>query len=222
MAPKRRRGRNNGANGGPRNKGPRLYNPTTQDARDAGSNLLKILLQLYASCKVSATDFCNICFFADAAGVPGANFAQYSLAPGKGSGKYQRLLSQVLPQPSGMICIKTPVNLNRSFRRSTRDTPIRCTFESLEEELTSDTTTINTLLSDPDERDQCILDLPCYTGHPTVQDALEKGERPPLPIAVYLDGVTYMAAASGRSDSALGIWVINLIVHASRIPTGPS
>eukprot|EP00959_Pyramimonas_sp_CCMP1952_P473549 9501922-Pyramimonas_sp.AAC.1 len=36
------------------------------------------------------------------------------------------------------------------------------------------------------------------------------GRRLPVPLAFYLDGVSYMSSAAGRNDSTLGMWIVNL------------
>eukprot|EP00959_Pyramimonas_sp_CCMP1952_P284148 5939237-Pyramimonas_sp.AAC.1 len=132
---------------------PRIL--SSQTARDAGSELLRKLLELYASCKLTALDFSVICHLADVAGVPGANFALYGLAPGKQSGKYQDHLSKVLPVPSGMTMVRTPVNLHRRPRRTIRDVPVRCVFEGIEEEVSEDPHTFRILNAAPGDRDPC-------------------------------------------------------------------
>ena len=52
-----------------------------------------------------------------------------------------------------------------------------------------------------------------YWESPTVIDAQARGERLPLPIILYLDGVRFTAPLVGRSDSILGIWGFNAITQ---------
>ena len=47
--------------------------------------------------------------------------------------------------------------------------------------------------------------------HPQVARALAMGWHPPIPLAVYVDGVVYQQGASGRSDTVGGYWIINLV-----------
>eukprot|EP00959_Pyramimonas_sp_CCMP1952_P049368 1031342-Pyramimonas_sp.AAC.1 len=42
--------------------------------RKAGSDLLKHLMKLYASCRITAQQFAVACHFASEAGVPGGDF----------------------------------------------------------------------------------------------------------------------------------------------------
>ena len=60
-----------------------------QSRRNAGHELLKKMLALYAEQKISAQAFCQLCWFANEAAVPGGDFALYAQAPGKSSGSYQ-------------------------------------------------------------------------------------------------------------------------------------
>ena len=67
-------------------------------ARQAGANLFKHLLGLFAERKVTAKDFAIACHWCRAAGVPGADFSSYGLAPGQASdGAYQRYLDRAIP-----------------------------------------------------------------------------------------------------------------------------
>eukprot|EP00959_Pyramimonas_sp_CCMP1952_P389011 8150749-Pyramimonas_sp.AAC.1 len=67
---------------------------STQRQRDGGSDLLRRLLRLHASCRLTAEQFCTICNAAAEAGVPGGNFAAYAMAEGRQSGKYQAFLDK--------------------------------------------------------------------------------------------------------------------------------
>eukprot|EP00959_Pyramimonas_sp_CCMP1952_P472633 9500350-Pyramimonas_sp.AAC.3 len=168
------------------------------------------MIRMYATCKLSAKEFCLMCHWAHAAGTPGADFQQYAVGPNQQTGKYQHHLSNVLPHAPFMFNIDTPVNLNRRPRRTIRITPVAAVFESLDEELRTDQTTLDMLLTEPEDREECVLDLPCYSNHPAVISAISAGKQLPVPLAFYLDGVSYMSSAAGRSDSTLGMWVVNL------------
>eukprot|EP00959_Pyramimonas_sp_CCMP1952_P182227 3810069-Pyramimonas_sp.AAC.1 len=51
---------------------------------------------------------------------------------------------------------------------------------------------------------------PCYHTNPIVQAKLNRGEPPPVPIALFADGVRYTATLAGRADSILGMWIRTL------------
>ena len=50
-----------------------------------------------------------------------------------------------------------------------------------------------------------------YRSHPLVVQAINNEVPLPLPVAVYLDAVAFTSALAGRSDSLLGVWVVNLV-----------
>eukprot|EP00959_Pyramimonas_sp_CCMP1952_P223983 4683552-Pyramimonas_sp.AAC.1 len=102
--------------------------------------------------------------------------------------------------------VRTPVHLHRRPRRSVRDVPGRCVYESLEDEIVGDPSILGNITADPGSRGPCVLDFDCYKQHPLVVDALAQGNNLRLPLAFYLDGVTYRKSASGRNDSSLGVW----------------
>ena len=65
-----------------------------------------------------------------------------------------------------------------------------------------------------------ILDLQCYNEHPAViaaragrESGDDNARMDPVPIGLYLDGVTYQSSAAGRQDSVTGIWIINLLTE---------
>ena len=75
--------------------GARRWNPvTTHEERVAGAELMRLLLTWYASCKLTAQQFCVACHFCQLSGVKGASFEMYSVEPGKGSGFYQKTSTQ--------------------------------------------------------------------------------------------------------------------------------
>eukprot|EP00959_Pyramimonas_sp_CCMP1952_P222275 4647069-Pyramimonas_sp.AAC.1 len=96
-----------------------------QARREAGSELLKHILSLYASAKLSAYDVCVLCYRCQVAEVPGGSFSIYGSAPGKQSGSYQRHLDTVLPGPGDLYMVPTPCNVRRAATRSIRDIPFR-------------------------------------------------------------------------------------------------
>ena len=58
-----------------------------------------------------------------------------------------------------------------------------------------------------------------YTDNAVVQKALADGVEPPLPLALYLDGVRYTSNQPGRTDSILGIWGYTLQTHRRHLLT---
>jgi hypothetical protein len=118
--------------------------------------------RLYASAKLSAYDMCVLCHFCDAAGIQGGSFNVYSLPPDMQSGKYQRHLDSVLPDPSYLIEVPTPQHPNRRPIRRVVNVPVRMACESLADEIENDPTTMTVMRADPDSRDQCVLDTVAY------------------------------------------------------------
>eukprot|EP00959_Pyramimonas_sp_CCMP1952_P358410 7504424-Pyramimonas_sp.AAC.1 len=57
---------------------PPAWQATTASQRQGGADLLKHLLKLYSSCRITAQQFSVACFFCKEACVPGANFEQYA------------------------------------------------------------------------------------------------------------------------------------------------
>eukprot|EP00959_Pyramimonas_sp_CCMP1952_P329008 6888025-Pyramimonas_sp.AAC.1 len=188
--------------------GPRR--DTSQVERDAGHELLRLLLRLYSTAKLSALELCQICHFAHAAGTPGASFSLYALGPGHQTGKYQALLDRVLPEPHHMTTIRTPGNYQRAAARTCRYIPTRCVWDSIEDEL-STSPGLRDELDRLADADNSIAQLPVYMNHPVVLRAKAENRPLPLPLAYYLDGVQFRQPAAGRNDSVLGVWCINLL-----------
>jgi len=185
---------------------------STQSHRDSGSQLLRLLLKLYSSAKLSALDFCELCHWSDLAGVPGAAFSLYAMRPGKQTGSYQDHLDRVLPDVKHLTTVATPGNTNRRAVRSVRDVLVRCIFESVEEEVIACPEQRLELRLPVDELDDdSVMHLPVYQNHPVVKQAERDGVPRPLPVAFYLDGVQFRSPAAGRNDAVLGFWCINLL-----------
>eukprot|EP00959_Pyramimonas_sp_CCMP1952_P383430 8034680-Pyramimonas_sp.AAC.1 len=189
---------------------PRDVDPL-QAQRDAGSELLKMLLSLYATTKINAYDLSVLCGYCAKAGVPGGAFSRYARDPGKQSGAYQHFLDTKLPGPGPLYYVPTPCNVKRSPKREIKHIPFRPIFETIADELQTDDTSLHLVGQDPDDREQTVLDLPCYLNHPHVVQAVDEGRLKPVPLGVYMDGVRYTSTVGGRADSVLGFWVINLL-----------
>eukprot|EP00959_Pyramimonas_sp_CCMP1952_P444606 9309191-Pyramimonas_sp.AAC.1 len=88
--------------------------------------------------------------------------------------------------------------------------PFRAAFEAVNEELLGDASVFQVLDGPADGRPQCALDTRAYHNHPAVVRAREANEPKPLPLGFYLDGICYQNGASGRQDTVLWFWAINL------------
>ena len=188
-----------------------------QAQRDAGSNLLKMLLSLYAKTKINAYDLCVLCEYCSKSGVPGGAFSTYAKAPGGQTGSYQHFLDSRLPGPGPLYYVPTPCNIKRSPKRTVKDIPFRPVFDSIADELQECPDILKLIDQDPDTRDQTVLDLPCYLNHPHVAQAAAGGVRAPVPLGIYMDGVRYTSTVGGRADNVLGFWVINLLTEKRHV-----
>eukprot|EP00959_Pyramimonas_sp_CCMP1952_P216729 4532292-Pyramimonas_sp.AAC.1 len=91
--------------------------------------------------------------------------------------------------------------------RVTRIVPCKIIWSSLEEEYAADLTIARDLAAGA----KPVMTVPAYLQHPAVLEATQLGRQRPVPMGVYMDGVQYMAQASGRNDTSLGFWAINLL-----------
>ena len=169
-------------------------------ARAAGAKLLKHFLGLYACSKMTAKDFCVSCHYAAVAGTPGAQFDLYALGPDLPSGHYQRHLDIVLPGPGTTYQFVAPASTRRTSARDRRTVTIVLPHESVAAELRE--TPLPAAWPELP---------PAYHDHPVTRDCAARGQQPPVPVAVYIDGVRYSAPGAGRSDSIIGYWIVNLL-----------
>ena len=173
-----------------------------QHHRQAGSDLYKHLVSLYAVCKLSAKDLCIACHYAAEAEVPGGDFSSIALRPDQGStGNYQRHLDPLLPNPGAMYFVECPVTLRGSDSRDVQSIACLPPHEALAKELRADPSWL--------EQARAAQWPESYETNPLVVSAIHEGLPKPVPVAIYLDGVRYSAPLAGRTDSLLGIWVIN-------------
>ena len=174
--------------------------------RRAGADLQAHLLEMYATRQISAKDFCIACYFAGVAKTQGANFEAYGLAPGQSSdGAYQRHLDRILPPVEPLYLIDVPGMVRGRGERCSRSMHTNPFHESLAKEVRMDPSIL--------DKAQELEWPPCYHEQPLVQLARNNGERLPLPLVLYLDGVRYTALQAGRSDSILGIWAFNAVTN---------
>ena len=171
--------------------------------REAGHGLFKHLLSMYALRKLTAKDFSIAAFWASRAKVPGADWAAYGLPPDSQTGKYQRRLDELLPGAGTLVPVKTPCIDRKEPIRSTMHLLVRPLHESLWEEVRDD----RDILEKVDRK----VWPPCYENHRVVRECRARGDPSPVPLSLYLDGVRFTSPLAGRSDTALGIWGINLV-----------
>ena len=186
-----------------------------QARRDGGAMLLHTLLNLYASCKLTAKDLCTLCHHCTAADVLGADFELYAVPPDRCSGRYQAHLDTVLPQGGPYYYCPVPCKSKRKAARGSRIVPMNCAWVRLLAELKA--TDVEQMLDDSTEREENASDTPTYIDHPLVQTARRQGLPKPIPLALYVDAVRYTAPLAGRSDSILGFWMVNLLTNKRHV-----
>ncbi len=91
--------------------------------RDGGAKLMTLFKTLLAVGKISHTDFCLACFYADKAGCIGGDFQTYALGPGLQSGKYSAIF---LSSTRSRICMR-----QYAFRRALHPNTRRMTLTSI-------------------------------------------------------------------------------------------
>eukprot|EP00959_Pyramimonas_sp_CCMP1952_P265475 5551110-Pyramimonas_sp.AAC.1 len=94
---------------------------------------------------------------------------------------------------------------------------MRLVHDCLQEELRASPDMLSSLNAPVAGRPSSILDTQVYKNHPAVRAAAGDGKQPPLPVAVYVDGVRYQTQAAGRSDSVYGYWIVNLLTGARHL-----
>ncbi len=195
-----------------RQKGFRAFNPSASDdkKRDAGNELLGSLLMFYATCKLTAKDMCHLCQLAHDCGCVGAAFSDYAYT-GKDA---QRHLDGVLPRGGEMVQVSAPMNMKKDNVRSVHKVPTRVLWSSLEKEVRN-TLAIKTYVnSAATSRPPSCMDTPAYNSHPKVAQAKTEGKELPIPLAIYIDGVSFVSSAAGRCESCIGFWLENLLTSS--------
>ena len=79
---------------------------------------------------------------------------------------------------------------------------------------------MSTLSQGNDVRQASVMDTPKYITHPEVVKARLSGHTPPLPLAIYIDGVRFIAQSAGRSESVAGVWIENLLTSRRHFLVG--
>ena len=189
--------------------GPRAWNDSGDTQREAGAELMKCFLELWAFGKINSTDLTALCWWADKAEVPGADFKSLAYNPAKAetaSGNPSRLVDSVLPPGGEFYMCEVPVNpLNRAVRETAKF-PIRVLWSSLETEYRRCPCQLDLLdLAAAGKKTNTVLDTPVYQEHPQVILARSEGRRLPVPLALYLDGVVVIQQAAGKQESVQGV-----------------
>jgi hypothetical protein len=199
-----------------------------QKLRTAGAALFRSILELFALNKISAQDTCILFWHSHLAGAVGAEFETHMLAPGKQSGKYQAHLDTVLPSPGPLYYADVPCSpkgkgdvLQGLTQRRKVSTPISPLWLRLQAELQTQPDMLDELRpeAEPFKNHNSVMSTPSYMDHKVVQDAMRRNavsgliQPLPLPLALYIDGVRFTAPLAGRTESVLGIWIINLLTQ---------
>eukprot|EP00959_Pyramimonas_sp_CCMP1952_P256510 5358092-Pyramimonas_sp.AAC.1 len=91
-------------------------------ARAAGSAIFKKLLSMYGACKImSGKDLCELCYHLDGAGVEGADFSLFNVAPVNNQASARRGLMKSPRRRSLLLTWRYP--LARKVGQSERITP---------------------------------------------------------------------------------------------------
>ena len=166
--------------------GPRSWTANSQTSREAGSDLLRLLLSLYSSCKLSAVDFTSICHYLALANMPGGCFDVYASPPNpSASGNAQKHLDRVMPMSAELMVVKAPAQYNHSSGRNVMDVPVKVLWSSITSEIEHTPSILGILDAEPNCDDQSILDVPAYVQHPAVVRARRERRRRPLPLSIY-------------------------------------
>ena len=117
------------------------------DFEIAATNFVGELVDAYMSNAISAQLFCILCYYAAKAGVQGV-VHEYGMAPGKGSGNYQRHLDSKLGfsgQRSSMYSLQTYGHRKHDLERTEFSIPVRPPHEAIDEEIRSDNSIVGKL-----------------------------------------------------------------------------
>ena len=176
--------------------------PMPMDSQAAASKkLLEILRGLYLESVISAKVFCNMCFFAERAGVRNDEISEYAVKPGLGSGNYQKHLNRAFGFDDLLQRFyELPVAgvSKDAIGRADKTLTLAPPHEILNTEIAAEAG-IGFKLHEAIATNQL---PPAYTEHPVVQGS----ETPVIPVALYMDSVPY-----SQTDSVIGIWLISML-----------
>ena len=180
-----------------------------QQGHEAGAALLKRLLIMFSVCKLDAADLCICCYHLALMDAPGADWRLYAYPPDRHASIYQTHLDTVLPPVGPFYHVDTPI-WSKGGERVTKSIPTACLWQRLRREFEANSDLAQTLECSSDATPD-VMKTAAYKSHPKVKASIDNDDPLPLPLAIYLDAVAFSSALAGRSDSILGLWVINLI-----------
>ena len=93
--------------------------------RGMGALLFKHCLGLLAMKKITAKDFSILCWYADGAGVPGANWDTYMLNPESQTGKFAQKVWSNFPAAKHLMSLRVPAMRRMKAERSSQVIHVR-------------------------------------------------------------------------------------------------
>ena len=123
--------------------------------------------------------------------------------------RYQEHLYRVIPGGGPYYPVDVPTQLGNGTR-GVRSIPTSYVLAQLVAEFDGDPA-IGAALHGTSEAVPDVMQTEGYNHNPLVVAAMERGGPLPLPLAVYLDGVAFASQLTGRSDTVIGVWVIELV-----------
>eukprot|EP00969_Alexandrium_andersonii_P130758 5782567-Alexandrium_andersonii.AAC.1 len=151
-----------------------------QQMRNAGHELFTYLLNMYSVRKITSKDFAILTYWCDRAQVLGADFHRFGVSPGQATGNYQKHLDRVLPHDIPLDWAQLPSMERGSPERVFRKVPFNLPHEALAREVKC--------TPDVWEQFENTQWPPSYSDHPLVEASRERGDRDPLPVALFVDG----------------------------------
>jgi hypothetical protein len=185
----------------PKRKHVYVFGRDAARKRASGAMAFDILLELYGSCKkLSAKDFCILCFHLSRCDVAGGQWRTFAMPPNKQTGKYKQRLDKHLPGPGPLYSATLPATVRKKAHLRSRDIVFRQVYRTISDEVKSSSSVQAVLEQGPCDDPDSVLSLPCYTEHPLVESCVRDTGTWPLPLALYVDGVRYTPISAGRSD----------------------
>ena len=176
----------------------------------AGEQLLDLLLQLLFAGRISASLVCIVCWWAWKAGCESSCLQRFAYRPGAQSGKYQGHIDTALgvSTKSASHSINVPMYPKSSVRRVDLAIPVEVPHEELLSEIEEDPCFDDALAKAVERRRL----PPSYYDHDVVVDAAAKGQSPPVPIGMFVDGVPFL-----KKTSFLAFWIYNLLTGTRHV-----
>eukprot|EP00959_Pyramimonas_sp_CCMP1952_P154784 3238307-Pyramimonas_sp.AAC.1 len=149
----------------------RMWKPSTDGAQQrlAGSDLFHHLVGIYVSGRqMTAKDLAVGCYFCARAGIGGAHWDWWGMAPGKQSGKYKDHVDKRMPAVGAMMKITIPMQVRGRAHLTKASTDVQLVFESISEEVLHDDVCRQTLEYGADDLNSVMLTR-SYQNHAHVQ-----------------------------------------------------